>query len=278
MLPPRERVARKKKAIMESLKADSLTESLQILPAIEAKPRSMLPSLDTLYGRSKHLMNNMPLEKKTFEKLSSASDKLKNPLETAIFGALAALPNKNGKTRKEVAPHIPSGKEGGLISKDNSCPMCCSYHMMQTMKKVEETKKLLCYSAKPKLKKKPRIKDSLEKTVSKDIKNNFRTQYPISAVVVRWRQLRSVNRNFDTYALYYILSQFGTVVILDILSANSACVVFDDIRDSCALVDRKRIGDPSTGLFCYWYHVSMKNKTFRSQRGRIKSVKDPFVK
>ncbi|XP_061166091.1 uncharacterized protein LOC133175012 [Saccostrea echinata] len=104
---------------------------------------------------------------------------------------------------------------------------------------------------------------------------NKRLQLPYSTIVVRWQRKRDIN-GYNLPDLMSVLSQYGAIRYLRMLSPNSALVVFEELSSSCNIMQHSVLGD-SNKLYCKWWHKCMENKfVYLSKRG-IKVIKDPFI-
>lgn len=110
----------------------------------------------------------------------------------------------------------------------------------------------------------------------KKYKENQEAQLPLTTVVVRWQFKRGLP-GYDHSTLQLILSRYGALRELRMLSPNSAMAVFDELTSACNVIQSHILGDPNNRLHCRWWHRAMENKSVYFSRKRIKVRKDPFL-
>lgn len=110
----------------------------------------------------------------------------------------------------------------------------------------------------------------------KKYKENQEAQLPLTTVVIRWQFKRGLP-GYDHATLQLILSRYGALRELRMLSPNSAMAVFDELTSACNVIQSHILGDPNNRLHCRWWHRAMENKSVYFSRKRIKVRKDPFL-
>ena len=99
--------------------------------------------------------------------------------------------------------------------------------------------------------------------------------YPLSTVCVHWHcspQFRG-----DTTYVKSLMSKFGDVSSVEMISGEAAIVVYESLLGSCAAVNEHIIQVDSSRLFCHWLHRTMQATKFVSTGTRLRAVCDEFI-
>ncbi|KAL3867862.1 hypothetical protein ACJMK2_040708 [Sinanodonta woodiana] len=93
-----------------------------------------------------------------------------------------------------------------------------------------------------------------------NFEKNKLSQIPLSSVVVRWQFTRT-RPVYNEDSLRSILSEYGNVREVRMISLQSALVIFEDLTSACDVMQCHNVGERRNRLACSWWHRSMSNKS-----------------
>lgn len=113
--------------------------------------------------------------------------------------------------------------------------------------------------------------------ITKGFRANERRQLPWPTLLIRW-QIKRTHPGYDIITIREILSKYGAIREIRLVSINSVMVIFQDVSTACDIMMAPGVGDIDNLLHPSWWHMAMRDKFVSSSKKGVLIKTDPFIK